>query len=174
MLVMAWLDSMTRLESQWMTRDSSRSHFYKIVKSSWCPPLLLWHNRKGLASLYHMVQNRVVGLDIESLTKSPMVDCVSYFNLGAWHFVWRGLSPPKPPWWRDWYDQSAFQFYLYATRNVFTYCCVKVFLMSSALSFCWLITRVVSWINNTCECLKHMLLVSRLLSCQLWLYFSYQ
>jgi len=94
---MAWLDSMTRLESQWMTRDSSRSHFYKIVKSSWCPPLLLWHNRKGLASLYHMVQNRVVGLDIESLTKSPMVYCVSYFNLGAWHFVWRGLSPPKPP-----------------------------------------------------------------------------
>jgi len=31
------------------------------------------------------------------LTKTPLIDSVSCFNLGAWSFVWGGLSPPKPP-----------------------------------------------------------------------------
>jgi len=38
-----------------------------------------------------------------NLTKSPPIYSVSYFNLGAWSFVW-GAKPTKAPptWRRDW------------------------------------------------------------------------
>jgi len=38
------------------------------------------------------------------LTKTPLIDSLSCFNLGAWSFVW-GVKPTKAPQWlRDWFS----------------------------------------------------------------------
>jgi len=43
-----------------------------------------------------------VGLDILKFEQTSLFYNASYFNLGgAWSFVSEGLSPPKPPLWRQ-------------------------------------------------------------------------
>ena len=41
------------------------------------------------------------GLDIIKLTEIPLIYSVLCFNLGKLWTLFRGLSPPKPPWRRD-------------------------------------------------------------------------
>jgi len=41
------------------------------------------------------------------LTKNPLIYSVSYFNFGVCSFL-GGLSPPKPPWRRDWLPTDVY------------------------------------------------------------------
>ena len=43
----------------------------------------------------------VGGLDILKLEKTPLIYSVSYFNLGAWSFVWWAKRTDVPPWRRN-------------------------------------------------------------------------
>jgi len=46
-------------------------------------------------------------LDIPNFTKTPLIYSVSYFNLGGLGALFGGLSPPNPPWRRDYLVPSA-------------------------------------------------------------------
>jgi len=63
----------------------------------------------------HFLQNvvnrgdlRLCGGDWHSnLTKISLIYSISYFNLGAWNFVWEGYAHQSPPPWRqDWFSPT--------------------------------------------------------------------
>ena len=79
---------------------------------------------------------RLGGLDIIILTKTPLIYSVSRFNLG-------GLSPPKPPWRRNW------QWSGYAVDMMF--CHASIFTCTCKFTTCPPWTEWTSY-RNTIQC----------------------